>query len=235
MSRCFPLHLPVPSDDPIRGVSASDATRRPGRCAHVPSRFSMAWHGGASITPLLPVLPRSSAPCCPPCRFRQFPSSILVTHLCGSPSRQAPPGCREGPIHPSGRRHEHSGVTSLLTFRHAIVRQHPPCKVSGHRSLQSSSVVQNDRVDNLTTLHAALSGVVRQILAPLGDHESATAWTTIRVMDSCPTSIRHLNRLLVCHCQRCVHRSLLSDPTGLPHAIDTRLNGNSRSRRLPPI
>jgi len=118
---------------------------------------------------------------------------------------QASPGCREGPIHPSGRRRDHSGVTSLSTFRHAIVRQHLPRMLSCHRSLQDFSVVQNDRVDNFAALHAALSGVVRQILAPLGDHESAAAWTTIRVVDSCPTSIRHVNRLLLCHCQRCTH------------------------------
>lgn len=51
-------------------------------------------------------------------------------------------------------------------------------------SLLCSSVAQNHRVDNLATLHTALNGVVRQILAPLGDHESAAARTTIRVVDS---------------------------------------------------
>jgi hypothetical protein len=197
--------LPVPFDDPIRGVSASDATIHPERRAHVPSPLSTAWHIGPSIVPLLSVPPRSSAPCCPPCRFRQplhrFSSPIFVAHRVD----QASPGCREGPIHPSGRRRDHSCVTSLSTFRHAIVRQHLPCMLSCHWSLQGSSVVQNDRVDNLATLHAALSGVGRQILAPLGDHESAAAWTTIRVVDSCPISIRHLNRLLLCHCQRCTH------------------------------
>ncbi len=48
-----------------------------------------------------------------------------------------------------------------FTFRHAIDWRHPPWKLSCHRSLQDPSVAQNDRVDDLATLHAALSAVVR--------------------------------------------------------------------------
>ncbi len=81
-----------------------------------------------------------------------------------------------------------------------------------------SAILQDNRVDDLATLHAALSGVVRQILAPLGDHESAAARTTIRAVDSCPASSRSLNRLLLCNRQRRTHRCLPQRSTGLPHA-----------------
>ena len=165
----------------------------------MPAPVSLADHERPTKAPRVPVLPRLSGPCCPPLSLPTSPSSIRVTHLCGSPSRQAPPGCREGPIHPSEKRREYSGAISLLTFRHAIVQQHFPCKMRGHRSMQCPSIVQNDRIDHLSTLHAALSAVVRQILAPLVDHKSAATWTATRVVDACPISRHYLNRLLECH------------------------------------
>jgi len=67
------------------------------------------------------------------------------------------------------------------------------------------TILQNDRIDDLATLHTALSAVVRQILAPFGDHESTAARTTICVVDACPTWIGQLNRLLLCYRQRRTH------------------------------
>jgi hypothetical protein len=90
-------------------------------------------------------------------------------------------------------------------------------------SLLCSSIAQNDRIDNLATLHATLSAVVRQILAPLGDHESAATRTTTRAMDSCPASSHSLNRLLLCIRQRRSHRCLPQRSTGLPHAIHNEM------------
>lgn len=46
------------------------------------------------------------------------------------------------------------------------------------------AILQDNRIDDLAALHAALRGEARQILAPLGDHESAAARTTIRAVDS---------------------------------------------------
>jgi hypothetical protein len=86
-------------------------------------------------------------------------------------------------------------------------------------SLLYSSIAQNDRIDDLATLQAALSAVVRQILAPLGDHEPAASRTTIRAVGSCPTSSRRLNRLLLCNRQCRTHRDLLQRSTDLPQAI----------------
>ena len=88
-----------------------------------------------------------------------------------------------------------------------------------YRSSKLSAILQDNRIDDLATLHAALSGVVRQILAPLGDHESAAVWITVRAVGSCPTSSRRLNRLLLCNRQRRTHRYLPQRSTGLPHAI----------------
>jgi len=82
-----------------------------------------------------------------------------------------------------------------------------------------SAILQNDRIDDLATLHAALSAVVRQILAPLGDHESAAARTTVRAVDSCPISSRSLSRLLLCNRQCRTHRSLPQRSIDLSHAI----------------
>jgi len=64
----------------------------------------MARHLPSSVAPPLPVHTRSSDPCCPPHYCRQSHSFVLVIRFHGSPSRQAPPGCREGPIYLSGRR-----------------------------------------------------------------------------------------------------------------------------------
>jgi hypothetical protein len=68
-------------------------------------------------------------------------------------------------------------------------------------------------------LHAALAGVVRQVLAPLCDHESSAARTTIRAVDSCPASIRRLNRFLSWNSRRRTHQYFPSRSTGLSHAI----------------
>jgi hypothetical protein len=53
-----------------------------------------------------------------------------------------------------------------------------------YRSSKLSAILQDNQIDDLAALHAALTGVVRQILAPLGYHESAAARTTIRAVDS---------------------------------------------------
>ena len=53
-----------------------------------------------------------------------------------------------------------------------------------YHSSKLSAILQDNRIDDLAALHAALSGVVRQILAPLGDHESDAAWTTILTVES---------------------------------------------------
>jgi hypothetical protein len=82
-----------------------------------------------------------------------------------------------------------------------------------------SAIFQDYRIDQLSALHAALAGVVRQILAPLCDHESSAARTTIRAVDSCPASIRRLNRLLLCHRHNRTHRNLPQRSTGLRHVI----------------
>ena len=82
-----------------------------------------------------------------------------------------------------------------------------------------SAIFQDYRIDQLSALHAALAGVVRQVLAPLGDHESAAARTTIRAVDSCPASSRRLNRLLLCNRKRRTHRCFPQRTTGLPQAI----------------
>jgi hypothetical protein len=86
-----------------------------------------------------------------------------------------------------------------------------------------SAIFQDYRIDQLSALHAALGGVVRQILAPLGDHESAASQTTIRAVDSCPVSSRRLNRLLLCHRKRRTHRYLPQRTTGLPRATDSKI------------
>jgi hypothetical protein len=86
-----------------------------------------------------------------------------------------------------------------------------------------SAILQNNRIDDLATLQAAVSGVVRQVLAPLGDHESAAARTATRALDSCQASSRRLNRLLLCNRQRRTHRYLLQRSTGLPHAIHNEI------------
>jgi hypothetical protein len=82
-----------------------------------------------------------------------------------------------------------------------------------------SAILQDDRIDQLAALHAALGGVVRQILAPLGDHESAAARTTIRAVDPCPASSRRLNRLLLCNRKRRTHRYIPQGTTCLLHDI----------------
>ena len=43
----------------------------------------------------------------------------------------------------------------------AIAWHHLPCRLSCHRLLFSSSVAQNDGIDNLATLHTALGGKLR--------------------------------------------------------------------------
>jgi len=91
-----------------------------------------------------------------------------------------------------------------------------------YRSSKLSAILQDNRIDDLAALHAALSGVVRQILAPLGDHESSAAPTTICALDSCPASIRRLNRLLLCNRKRRTHRYFPQRTTGLLHAIHNK-------------
>jgi hypothetical protein len=88
-----------------------------------------------------------------------------------------------------------------------------------YRSSKLSAILQDNRIDDLAALHTALSGVVRQILAPLGDHESAAARTATRAVDSCQASSRHLNRLLLCNRPRRTHQYFPQRTTGLPHAI----------------
>ena len=50
--------------------------------------------------------------------------------------------------------------------------------------LGSSAILHDDWIDQLAALYATLTAVVRQILAPLSDHEAAAARTTIRSVDS---------------------------------------------------
>ena len=48
------------------------------------------------------------------------------------------------------------------------------------------AILHDDRINELSALHATLTTVARQTHTPPGDHESATAWATIRSVDSRP-------------------------------------------------
>jgi hypothetical protein len=100
-------------------------------------------------------------------------------------------------------------------------------------STRHSAIQHDDRIDQLATLHATLSAVVRQILAPLSNHESVAAWTMISVVNSCPTSIRHLNRLLWCHSQRRTHGCLLQQSNCLPHTIHKEMEWQLAFQKAP--
>jgi hypothetical protein len=51
-------------------------------------------------------------------------------------------------------------------------------------STRQSAILDNDRIDQLAALHATLTAIVRQILAPLSNHETAAARAMIRSFDS---------------------------------------------------
>ena len=70
---------------------------------------------------------------------------------------------------------------SVMHVRHMIAWRHLPCSLSCHRLLFSSSIAQNDRIDNFATLHTAFGGKLRladaeeQIHAEVGHHKSAAS------------------------------------------------------------
>jgi len=63
------------------------------------------------------------------------------------------------------------------------------------------AILHDDRINELSALHATLTAVARQTHTPPGDHESATAWATIRSVDSRPQTLvlTDRNPFVLCH------------------------------------